>query len=310
MEKLLSSQKDESKAAIIYLANRLLVSRDSSNPIQENFKSTLQSTYGASIEDVNFSSEGQKIQENVNGWVRNVTHGMIDSLLDSTPSSDTKAILLNAIYFKGKWLHEFNPNRTKPGTFYNKGSKDHGVQTDFMSLRDTKFRIGFNISVGSMETAVIELPYIDEKIMSYLILPRDLNGLTQMESKLTLEELNAAFGSLETEPVNLLLPKFKLSSEYSLVPVLTQMGITDVFSGNADLSGIKGTSDIFVSEVKHKAVVEVNEEGTKAAAATMAVITFKSIQFSADFLVDHPFLLVIKDLSTGLILFMARVDTL
>jgi serpin B len=163
--------------------------------------------------------------------------------------------------------------------------------------------------------SVLELPYIsresEPKLSMVIILPKDTQGLGDLEKSITSEELNSVLKSMNSTNVEAVIPKFKITDTFSLNETLKQLGMTQAFEDNADFSGITGKPGLKISKVVHKAFVSVNEEGTEAAAATAASINVTAIynpnppvQFHA----DHPFMFLIVDRTTNAILFMGRVN--
>jgi len=245
------------------------------------------------------------------------THGLIKSILDAPPDPQVKALLLNTIYFKGKWYQPFAKLSNLNMTFYNKGSAPR--EMEFM----TKLKKNFPhkvLQLDGEEVQVLEMPYEDDSISMYILLPRARDGLKKLLSsddlKANLKSTINSISDMGDRPeMNLYIPKFKLETKYSLKEPLSRMGITDIFSSSkADLSGINGRKDLYVNQVKHEAVVRVDEEGTEAAAATFADFYPMSASYPyvppIDFKADHPFLFLIKDKASGIVLFMGKVDEL
>ena len=300
----------------LVLANYVLTQKGGEgNETLQKYKSDLQSLYSAKLDDVDFLNDGANILSVVNEWVKENTKGLIQCILSEPPSPATRLILLNAIYFKGKWEKPFKKDVTKKMPFYNKGQDE--VQTDFMLKYQKPFQYAVE-EVGGEKTQLIELPYEDKTTSMIIILPDKRDGLKLMLSnKNFLADVTGIISNKSgTEfyktTLDIFLPKFKLETEYELNDTLSKMGISDIFSGDADLSGITGAKDLFVSLIKHKAVVKVDEEGTEAAAVTAvvmmrmcAMIQLEKIEFR----VDHPFLFVIKDKKTGLALFIGKVES-
>ena len=155
----------------------------------------------------------------------------------------------------------------------------------------------------------LELPYVDDELSMIILLPKETDGLDEFEKTLTVENLSKWLSRLYKREVIVSVPKFKMTSQFSLASVLKSMGMTDAFSSNANFSGINGKRDLFISAVIHKAYIDVNEEGTEAAAATAVTIRLTSIGPSQTpiFRADHPFLFLIRDNHSGSILFIGRV---
>ena len=154
---------------------------------------------------------------------------------------------------------------------------------------------------------VLELPYTGSSVSMLVLLPKERDGLPGLEGSLTCENLAVWMEGLAETEVELSMPKFELSSAFRLDNALKTLGMVDAFSHQADFSGMNGSLDLFISAALHKAFLSVNEEGTEAAAATAVVMTLKSVPFPAVvFRADHPFVFLIRENSTGSILFMGR----
>ncbi|NWY69987.1 ILEUB inhibitor, partial [Erithacus rubecula] len=177
-----------------------------------------------------------------------------------------------------------------------------------MMYQKNEFNFGY---IPEEKIRILELPYDGRELSMIILLPddteEDSTGLQKMEKQLTLEKLQNWTKHLYSADVHVHLPKFKLAESYDLTADLAAMGLLDVFnSGKADLSGMSGTRDLFLSKVVHKAFVEVNEEGTEAAAATGADIALLCLPIEEDFNADHPFLFLIRHNPTQSILFLGR----
>ena len=302
----------------VSIANYALLQKDSpDNNVLNTFKSAVNRYYGAKVDDVDFRANGEQIKNTINQWVNESTKGMIEKLLNEAPSSDTKFALLNAIHFHRRWKNPFLVYNTKIDTFYNHG--EHAVLTDTM-CQYTKWFTATTLTISGQEVQVLDLPYTgaDGKISGSMIilLPKERNGLRTMMQAADFESslksaVTKALENQQQKHMNVFIPKFKFETSYDLKPALKQMGITDVFdSSSADLSGVAGSRDLYVSDAIHKAVIDVDEEGTKAAAVTgffgMTMSGF--VGPITDFKADHPFIFLIRDEKTGLILFMGKVE--
>jgi len=209
-------------------------------------------------------------------------------------------VLTNAVYFKGDWDEQFEPDKTKDASFTLIDGK---TVTAPMMNQTRDFKYGETDALQ-----VLELPYVDNELSMIVLLPKAKDGLPDFERLLTIEKLGNSLVRLRKREVVVSLPRFKITSKFSLASVLQSMGMTDAFSRNADFSGMTGGKDLFISAVVHKAYVDVNEEGTEAAAATGVTMKLLSIPAPpARFVADHPFMFLIQDNKTGNILFIGRV---
>ena len=239
----------------------------------------------------------------INQWVSDQTKDKIKDLIPAgaiTP--DTRLVLANAIYFYAKWLHPFDGSLTQPGGFNLLDGTT--ITVPMMSLGEVT---GLPYMAGQGYQAV-ELPYAGGKVALTLIVP-DAGRFAQVRAALTASQLETLWGSLETKQVQLSLPKFKYESSFSLGKTLGQLGMPDALTpGVADFSGMDGTRDLFISDILHKAVVAVDEEGTEAAAATAVVVGITAMPvIDVQLTVDRPFIFVIRDTQSGAMLFMGQV---
>lgn len=295
----------------------LVEKEEKDNPVLYKYKKDMDQLYGAKVDDVDFDGDTSKIQTDVNQWVRSRTNGLIDSIMDSPPDPSTTAIILNAIYFKGTWVKSFDKQNTQRRKFVTRNFEK--LDADFMTMKGDRF-LYQKLPLAGEEVQVLEMPYASDSMSMVILLPSRTKGVQNMMSSerfaSEMETLLANLNELLSKRViNLMIPKFKLQSEYSVIPTLEKMGIKHIFTpGSADLSGINGRSDLVVSEVKHKAVVEVDEEGTEAAGGTFAAIQPPSVLVepirSIEFRVDHPFIFLIRDRVTGLLYFVGKVEAL
>jgi len=259
--------------------------------------------YGGRLNEVDFAGATETARKTINAWVEKKTNEKIKNLIArGILDSMTRLVLTNAIYFKGNWARQFEEDRTKEAPF----TLADGRKVDVAMMNQTaKF--------GYMEADTLqglELPYVDDELSMIVLLPKEHDGLGELEEALTLENLAQWLSKLRKREVVVSVPKFKLTSQFSLASVLKAMGMKDAFSGSADFSGMNGKRDLFISAVIHKAYVDVNEEGTEAAAATAVTMKLTSVGPAARppvFRADHPFLFLIHDNQSGSILFIGRV---
>jgi serpin B len=267
-------------------------------PFLPDYINILENYYMAEANELDFSKnvEAAKI---INSWIENQTNGKIKDMIDSGALSElTRLVLTNAIYFKGLWENPFDPKYTSQVDFKVNSSKT--IKVDMMSLSDSTFNY-----TETDELQILKLPYQGNDLSMLVILPKENNVsiVDSLLNNLNIEDWNS---SLHEIKINVDIPKFKFKTEYNLNNILTKMGMIDAFSAvDADFSGMDGTKNLFISDILHKAYVEVNEEGTEAAAATAVIIT-TSIT-STTFNVDHPFVFLIQHESTGAIIFMGKI---
>lgn len=210
--------------------------------------------------------------------------------------------MTNAIYFKGDWAIEFDKKETRDAPFRISADKEVTVplmyqKGDFTYAQEDKLQI-------------LELPYKGDDLSMVVLLPTEVDELTELEKSLTPKELNRWLTLLRKQEVHVYLPKFKMTTgPLELSGILKSMGMKDAFSlpPIADFSGMTGRKDLYISNVLHKAFVAVDEKGTEAAAATAVVMARGGISHEPVFRADHPFVFMIKDNRSGSVLFMGKV---
>ncbi|XP_068599703.1 leukocyte elastase inhibitor-like [Brachionichthys hirsutus] len=228
-----------------------------------------------------------------------------DLLKPGTVTTMTRLALVNAIYFKGSWLHRFDEANTKEMPFRVHQNETRTIQ---MMCQRKKLPYGY---VPEFSLKILELPYVNQELSMFVLLPEEFHedSLAKLEEELTREKLDewTKRENMDTSvDVVVHLPKFKLEEDYELSEPLSRLGVTDVFDPQkADLSGMNGDGGLFVSTAAHKAFVEVNEEGTEAAAATALFVSFCMFREEC-FTADHPFLFFIRHNATKSILFLGR----
>ncbi|XP_035683359.1 leukocyte elastase inhibitor A-like isoform X2 [Branchiostoma floridae] len=273
--------------------------------LEDDFLSGTSRYYNARMEKVDFFDE-ERSRSRINSWVSTQTKRKINDLIPKDVlNALTRLVLVNAVYFKGTWQTQFDPRETYDRKFF--ASSGNHVTTPTMHQRG-KFRMA---DLPNLRCRMLELPYAGDELAMFVILPKQMFGLKDVEAVLTSEALLDATRSKSLQEVRSLdvaLPKFRLTHALSLKNQLTALGMTDLFSmETADLSGVTGEKGLHVSEVLHKAFVEVNEEGSEAAAATAVVMRGRSGNFGRSFMVNRPFLFFIQHKPTGTILFLGRV---
>ncbi|XP_072245018.1 leukocyte elastase inhibitor-like isoform X2 [Leuresthes tenuis] len=291
---------------ILKLANRLY--GENTAKFLPEFLAATEKYYQADLKAVDFIGAPEACRAEINSWVEQQTENKIKELLKpGTVTTMTRLALVNAIYFKGNWMNRFDVVNTKEMPFKVNQNETKPVQ---MMYQMKKLPYSY---IPEHSLHVLELPYLDNELSMFILLPEDAdNGcapLLELEKVLTQEKLNDWTDRENMDldiDVVIHLPKFKLEEDYELNEPLAQMGMIDVFSSaKADLSGMNGEGGLFLSTVAHKAFVEVNEEGTEAAAATAGVATFCMLR-EQHFTADHPFLFFIRHNNTKSILFLGR----
>ncbi|MBW7992221.1 MAG: hypothetical protein FVQ84_19710 [Planctomycetes bacterium] len=266
------------------------------------YLSLVKRSYGAYITGVDYINARQTACKLINEWVENKTEDRIKDLVQPESLDElTLLVLVNAIYFKGNWESPFDVSKTKDVNFYVSSKKS--VQIPMMHQTE-KFRYA-----EFRTLQIIELPYIGDSLSMLLILPKRIDGLGQIENSLSVENIEFWRQCLDKREVNISIPKFKMSRELLLVNMLKALGMDDAFIyQQANFAGMDGRDNwLFIGGVIHKAFIEVNEEGTEAAAATAVGMLGGAPPTPPVFRADHPFLFLIQEKQTGSILFIGRV---
>ena len=251
---------------------------------------------------MDFSNDATR--QGINQWVSDETNKKIENLLADPLDPLTRMILVNAIYFKGDWAIKFDAKDTKKEKFYR--TDGSSVDVDMMNMKK-KFSMDY---IRELKTKVLELPYKGESLSMILLLPDNKDGLSKLEAELTADHLaNLRFNPRSRNDVVVALPRFKLEESASLGETLSTMGMSEGFvEGRADFTKMDGTRNLYLSKVLHKAFIEVNEEGSEAAAATAAIMMARSMPRVSEFRADHPFLFMIRCNRTKSLLFVGKME--
>jgi serpin B len=272
------------------------------HPLLPAFLDIARQQYEANVQQLDFGIQPESARADINAWVNRRTKGKIEGIVPSDMlDRDSKLVLVNAIYFKGTWKTKFDSKNTRDSDFHLNAEQTIQCPTMFCS---GKFLFCYH-DEPPFFCEVLELPYVGKDLSMIAILPLDWDGLGGLEHNLTQTNLATLLASVQEADVHVSLPKFKLQTDFSLEKALSTMGMRDAFDANADFSGIDGSKMLFISSVRHQALVEVNEEGTTAAAATASHHGTKGM--SPSFRADHPFLFLIRDNRSGSILFLGRL---
>lgn len=255
--------------------------------------------YRAGLNFIDFR-KAETARKTINAWVEEKTEEKIRELIKpGRINPSTKLVLCNAIYFHGDWLTQFEKKRTVAADFYLAPKK-----TVKVPMMHKKAKVKFE-DFGDFSG--IELPYAGKDLSMFIFLPKEINGLAGLEKNFTAENVEKwlnALSSTEEREVLIGLPKFKTACEFELRETLSAMGVPSAFSPRAaDFSGMTGKKDLYISEVIHKAFIDLNEEGTEAAAATAVILRCSGVMFRA----NHPFIFFIREKQTGSILFIGRI---
>uniref|UniRef100_A0A8C9KN02 Serpin B7 n=1 Tax=Panthera tigris altaica TaxID=74533 RepID=A0A8C9KN02_PANTA len=267
----------------------------------KNYIECAEKLYNAKVERVDFTNDVEDTRYKINKWIENETHGKIKNIFqEGSISSSAVMVLVNAVYFKGKWESAFSKNETLNCRFRSPKCPGKAIT---MMHQERKFNLSV---IRDPPMQVVELKY-HGGISMYIMLPE--NDLSQIENKLTFRNLMQWTDprKMSSQHVEVFLPRFKIEKNYEIKHHLRALGLKDIFDeSRADLSGVAAGGRLYVSKMMHKSYIEVAEEGTEAAAATGNNIVEKQLPESRVFRADHPFLFVIR--KDDIILFSGEVS--
>ena len=284
------------------MANRLWGQRG--EPFLEEFLAVTRRDYGAELGLVDFRANADAARAEINAWVLQQTADKIRDLIpQGVLGPDTRLVLANAIYFRGDWAKQFAKDATTQQPFHVTADR-----TVTVPLMFAKIPIGFAAHADA-GLKVAELPYKGDDVSMIVLLPDAIDGLAALESQLSVENVGRWTKDLPRRDILVYLPRFSVESSFGLAPTLSAMGMPLPFSDRADFSGMNGKRDLLISAVIHKARVDVDEQGTEAAAATgvVAGVTAARPSEPPTFRADHPFVFLIRHKPTGAILFLGRM---
>lgn len=280
------------------IANALWIQKDYS--ILKNFLDLLKTNYQAGPRPVDFIRAPEDARKKINAWVEEATKAKIKDLIKAGVLGPMiRLVLVNAIYFKGNWSSRFEKRLTQAAPFRMESGKTVSVP---MMTKTFRFAYG-----ESDNLQLLELAYGKGDFSMIVLLPKRDEGLDELEKKMSVKNLKIWLNTLKEREVAVFLPRFKLTSEFGLGKTLAAMGMPNAFR-SADFSGIDGTKKLEISAILHKAFIDVNEEGTEAAAATSVMVGITSVRPSPPvFRADHPFVFLIRENRSGSILFLGRI---
>lgn len=288
------------KGDVLAVANRIYP--QSGLALLPPFVRTLKSSYGTTVQPLDFKTRFEPARKTINAWVLHRTQKRIRNLLHRGDlDQTTRMVLVNAIYFKGSWAHAFDKSATHPAAF----QRAQGKTVKVPMMHQTR-RFGYG-ALG--DTAILELPYKGSRLAMVVLLPKRPDGLTRLEKTLTPQKLTRALATLRPRKVSVYLPRFKLTARFQLKKQLQALGVRAAFTDRANFRGIATQELLKISKVIHQATCDVAEEGTVAAAATAVIMARVGGRPAAppEFRADHPFLILIRDRKTGAILFLGRL---
>ncbi|XP_065366742.1 serine protease inhibitor 42Dd-like [Calliphora vicina] len=261
-------------------------------PIDQSVHNFAKKSFESELEQIDFLS-AKKAASTINSWVSERTRNLIRDIV--TPSSiagDTSALLLNSIYFKSEWLIKFDSYDIESQDFFV--ARNVKVSVDMMYNEDV-FRYGD--FPDDLQASVVELPYKGSELSMLLILPKEMEGLANLERKLRNYDFDSISEKLKRETVTVKLPRFKIEFETDMIKPLQELGLNALFNNAGSINLFKNQQKpLNIDQFKHKSFINVNEAGTEAAATTVAKYIPLSIPINMKYFVaDHPFLFVIRD---------------
>lgn len=295
---LMTMLNKDSKDMKLQVANSIWLNEE--YHFQDDFSKRVKDYFNAEIEEIDITSN--ESPKRINNWVKDATNGKIDKMVDGPLDENLVAMLLNALYFKGDWKYPFDKKDTEKRNFSSMNG--NAIQVPFMKLEEKLSYMANN------EFQAIKLPYGEGEMSMTVVLPNEGVGLAEFQSTLSSEKWEDIRSGLKRMKGTILLPKFKLSYETELNGALEALGMASAFTENANFSKmVEGDASLFISKVKQKTYIDVNEEGTEAAAVTGIEVDMTSAPADDPFIMDvnRPFFFVITDEETGVVLFMGAI---
>ncbi|XP_037280104.2 iripin-8 [Rhipicephalus microplus] len=299
-------QLSKSPNVTLDVANLVLIQKGF--PILEGYQKQLRDVFDAELRSADFANAGSGSAEKVNAWVREKTRGKISGILPERQSLYIVLFILNAVYFKGTWLTKFDAADTMNRPFFNMGTSEVSRPSMLLTTRLP------HTTISGLNASAVEIPYNGGKFGMVIVLPDNFTGLQALRDGLSATVLEVLDGSMYSKDVVLRLPKFEMNQRYDLVRAMEALGLHVVFGRSADFGRIVDGERVHISDAVHEAAIEVNEEGTIAAAVTGLFVMPSSSLYEPPppifFTVDHPFLYYIRDKDNNRILFIGEVHSL
>lgn len=302
LEQQLRIDDEKTKLSI---ANGLFQDKDLK--LKQDYLSSTRDCYETEIAQVDFRGQLEQTRQKVNQWVAQKTSQKIPELFKKDAlSQDDRMVLANAIYFKASWRNSFNKASTKQDTFYKNGRDQDKQNVQYMHETSS------HRHQESNDLAALELAYSHQDLSMVVVLPKKRDGLRDLEKRLTGQQLRDIMSRMEQRQVKVQLPKFAVRSQIDLKSTLTKMGLESIFSNSANFGRMSETP-LKVDSGVHEAYINVNENGTEAAAATGFAMSPRAMPINptepASFVADHPFLYAIVHKQTGAIVFLGKVNS-
>lgn len=282
---------------VLHQANSIWPQVD--EPLLPSYVDLVRKYYGVEITPLDYARAPEEARQRINQWCYEQTQGHIRDLVPAGLIDDLTCLaLLNAVYFQGNWEEPFNTKATETRPFHLSLNRKKNVS---MMYKKARFRYA-----EFKALQILEIPYSGRDVSMLILLPRHIEGHRSLEKLLSVENLNTWREAIEPNMVEVFLPRFGMTTDYRLDTDLKALGMIDAFSQNADFSGISSDA-LFLTFVMHKSWIQVDETGTRAAAGTAIGGGRGRMPDPFIFNADHPFLFLIQDRNTGMILFLGRV---
>jgi len=260
----------------------------------------MEQCYGSGMRDTDFAGDPDASRQTINEWAKENTRGKIKELLPpQSIDGRTRIVIVNAIFFQGKWNQQFDKLKTREDDFAL--ATDRTVRVPMMVQSAAHIR-----HADASTFSLIELSYTGGRWCMVFLLPKKRCGLREVETLLTGAMLNDALADLKSVERTIVIPRFKMNWNVGLKPALVGMGMPTAFSSAANFSGMIENTQLLIDDVIHGASIEVDESGTIAAAAT--AVKFRETAGPAPYRLDQPFIALVRDNHTGTIAFMTRVS--
>uniref|UniRef100_A0A224YES6 Serine protease inhibitor n=1 Tax=Rhipicephalus zambeziensis TaxID=60191 RepID=A0A224YES6_9ACAR len=288
----------------LQMASRML--SDYRYKVKKEYTSLLHDYYNTSVHTVDFKERYEGVRVESNAWVSKHTGHKIKNLLPpGSINAGTTLVLMNAVHFKAFWEFPFEKLLTRPQNFFLDSSKSVTVP---MMRQMGDFKAGHS---EELKSRALEMPYRGGKCSMVFLLPDEMEGLSLLEEKLSESSLRTLLASLKVDDVHLAVPKISLRAGQSMKDTLRAVGVKQLFEKGGDLSGIFEDAPTSLSDVVHEVWLQVDEEGTEAAAATAAIVAGSAAPSrdvsETHFVVDHPFMFLVRSIDPDVVLFMGSV---
>ncbi|KJH50449.1 serine proteinase inhibitor [Dictyocaulus viviparus] len=258
-------------------------------PIINHYRDFIVSNYNATVESYDFSLADQTA-ELINDFVKKNTGGKISDMVNGFTVRKSTSFIINAIYFHGEWETKFSINNTIEGSFHK--SRKTSKKVNYMKSSNA-----WRLYTEDKSVRVLSLLYKDTDYALNIFLPKKRFGLKSLRNKLNGTTILKLLSELKTTKIKITIPKMKIVTNFELKDALMSLGVTKMFSSEADLSGISGSPHLYVSKAKHTAIFELDEESTTSSTSTLLGISYKSLRKHRTFTANHPFLFVVTMLS-------------